>query len=130
MTTIVYSICIIFQISEWIRGSKDKEIEKLHEITASASFGIGSSLQHSIDSWRALVKQSWLSGLLDRDMRLAKGHNKLGGLVINTYHINHRGRDFLDSPTPLGLPAPPSRWGQKAGDEIGKNTKKQPTTTR
>ena len=58
------------------------------------------------------------------------GYNKLGGLVINTYHINHRGRDFLDSPTPLGLPAPPSRWGQKAGDEIGKNTKKQPTTTR
>ena len=84
----------------------------------------------SIDAWRVFVKQSWLSGLLDRDMRLAKGHNKLGGLVINTYHINHQGRDFLHSPTSLSLPAPPSQWGQKAGDETDENTKKQHATTR
>ena len=107
----MYALCILtcttissLQIAEWVRGSRDKEISKLHT-SEDTTFGAGAKLLYSMDAWRTLIRQAWLLGFLERDMVVAKGHNKLGGLIINTYRVSQSGLSFLSSPAPVLLPS-------------------------
>lgn len=93
------------QISEWIRGSNDKEIENLRK-DGSVTFAAGAHLLHSANTWRTLVRQTWLLGLVDREMIVARGHNKLSSLIINTYKLNPAGHNHLQHPTSVYLPVP------------------------
>ena len=93
-----------FKISEWIHGSNDKEINKLHTDNATM-FASGAHLIYSADMWRTLLRQTSLLGLLNREMVLAQGHNKFGSLVINTYQVSQEGHNYLQSLVPLHLPA-------------------------
>ena len=67
-----------------IRGSK-----RATNVSYSSSvFGKGGEFKLSIDAWRDRVRQTWILGLIGRDMRLGKGHNCLGDMVYNSYRLS------------------------------------------
>ena len=90
----------------------------------SSQFGEGSTLGLSLDTWRACVRQAWILGLLEREMKLGKGHNLLGQMVYNSFTLSGAGNTFLEDPHPLILPVLDSRRGRIVSpDEPGKDEK-------
>lgn len=83
-----------------IRGSK-----RATNVSYSSSvFGKGGEFKLSIDAWRDRVRQTWILGLIGRDMRLGKGHNRLGDMVYNSYTLASAGEAFLENPHVIELP--------------------------
>ncbi len=72
------------------------------------TLGCGASLQLPEVTWRLLIQQAWLVGLLQRNMRLGYGHSRITSIVFNTYRLTDGGERYLESPTTLSLPAPTS----------------------
>jgi len=74
----------ITQIAQWIRGSADKTLQKLHD-TSSESFGCGNHFTHSEEKWRKLVRQAWLMGFLKRSLAIGSAHNRRSNIVYAAY---------------------------------------------
>ena len=89
--------CFRLQIAELLRGSKLASLP-------SSMFGEGSALGLSLDAWRVRIRQVWMSGLLEREMKLGKGHNLLGQMVCNTFLLSEAGQAFRENPHPFNLP--------------------------
>lgn len=83
---------------ENIRGS-DKSSAQSHTTTHSSGARIGLSKE----GWRIRIRQAWLAGLLERSMRVGKGHNLMGKMVFNTFQLAEKGHS-LQSPHSLILP--------------------------
>lgn len=91
---------------EWLRGSSSKTSTKLRQNVASdKTFGSGRQFELSVEAWRLLIRQAWLSGLLARDMKQGAGKMMAGGVIYNVYCISSAGKDFLDNPKELLFPS-------------------------
>ena len=87
------------QLVENIRGS-GKSSAQSHTKTHS----IGAKIGLSKEGWRVRIRQAWLAGLLERSMRVGKGHNLMGKMVFNTFQLADKGLSYLQSPHSLILP--------------------------
>ena len=89
----------VMQLAEHIRGS-EKTSAQSHASTHSSGARIGLSKE----GWRVRIRQAWLTGLLERSMRLGKGHNLLGKIAFNTFQLSDQGQSYLLSPHSITLP--------------------------
>ena len=69
----------------------------------TSTLGSGTSLQLSTNSWRLRIRQAWLVGL--RNMQIGRGHGRVSAMVFNTYRLTPAGREHLQSPILVELPA-------------------------
>ena len=51
------------------------------------------------------TRQAWVMGLLERQMRVGKGHNLVNKMVYNVYSLSSAGCTFLQNPHELKLPS-------------------------
>ena len=72
---------------------------------SDATFGSGRQFELSVDEWRVLIRQAWLSGLLERTMKQGMGRMMASGVIFNVYSISSAGIEFLDNPKELMLPS-------------------------
>ena len=110
----VLTLVIYTQIAQWIRGSADKNLDKSKDTLES--FSCGNHFSHSIETWRTLVRQSWLMGFLKRSLAIGTGHNRRTDIVYAAYTVTTEGVKFLseDSAQEVLLP-----------DEIRSSEKKE-----
>ena len=106
------------QLMEWLRGSSSKTSTKLRQNAVSDStFGSGRHLELSAEAWRLLIRQAWLTGFLNRDMKQGVGKMMTSGVIFNVYSLSLAGMEFLDNPKELMLPTmdikSPIRMSQK-----------------
>ena len=80
------------------------------------TFGAGQRLGYSTESWRALIRQAWLYGLLNREMKRGVGARMVNGVIFNVYTITNEGIEFLTNPREILLPAIASSAKQAAAD--------------
>ena len=50
------------------------------------------------------IRQAWITGLIQRVMRLGKGHNLIGQMVYNNFQITEQGEDYLTECYEVNLP--------------------------
>ena len=86
------------QIAECIRGSA----KACH---TSCVHGKGANFGLSMEGWRSVVRQAWVMGLLERHIRIGKGHNLVTKMVYSSYTISESGSMFLQNPHELMLPS-------------------------
>ena len=67
------------------------------------SFGSGQLFRHSMETWRGLIRQAWLSGLLNRQMKRGIGTRMVNGVIFNVYDITNEGITFLTKPREILL---------------------------
>lgn len=90
---------------EWLRGSSSKTSAKLCQSAASdTTFRSGRLFELSVEVWRLLIRQSWLTGFLTRDMKQGAGKMMVSGVIFNVYSVSSAGQEFLDNPKELLLP--------------------------
>ena len=87
-------------------------------VSTENTFGIGQQFGHSTESWRALIRQAWLCGLLNREMKRGVGARMVNGVIFNVYAITKEGIEFLANPQEILLPAIAT-----TAKEAGLNTK-------
>ena len=69
------------------------------------TLGIGQGQRLGIPSWRILIRQAWLWGLLDRTLDIGSGDKRARKFAYNVYTINLVGEAFLEDPQPVLLPS-------------------------
>ena len=58
-----------------------------------------------MEIWRGLIRQAWLLGLLNREMKREIGAWMVNGVIYNVYNITSKGFTFLSDPRETLLPA-------------------------
>lgn len=60
-------------------------------------FSCGNYLSHSDETWRILVRQSWLMGFLKRSLAVCNGHNRMSSIVNAVYTTTAEGSKLFFS---------------------------------
>lgn len=83
---------------EWLRGSSSKTSAKLHQSAASdKTFGSEKLFKLSVEVWRLLIHQAWLTVFFTRDMKLGAGKMMASGVIFDVYRVSSAGQEFLDN---------------------------------
>lgn len=100
MRSYIHVLCTL--LYSWWRtsGDSEKSSAQSHTSTHSSSARIGLSK----DGWRVRIRQAWLTGLLERSMRVGKGHNLMGKIIFNTFQLSAKGHSYFQSPHSVTLP--------------------------
>ena len=74
-------------------------------MTDDSAYGTGAALEYSTATWRTLIRQAWLLGLLDRTMQIGRGYSRISSMVFNTYRLSEAGEEYAKAPKESILPS-------------------------
>lgn len=92
---------------------------------ANNTFGSGAALRLSLPSWRILIRQAWLVGLLKRNMKMGVGTGKNKAMVFNMFQLSSEGFGYIDNPYKICLPQLPeaAEPSTQQGSCVSKSTR-------
>lgn len=106
------SKCVFFLVLVILDCRMDQRLamwqhKELKEKCLANTFGSGASLRLSLPSWRILIRQARLVGLLKRNMKVGVGTGKNRAMVFNTFQLSSEGFGYIDNPHKICLPQLP-----------------------